>query len=73
MFAWVRGRKVHSKGYAKGMRRVLEGRGLWRPGKKLSHYRFVLALALLGPDTDTDTNTGLCLQCLTIPIYTETK
>ena len=29
MYTWVRGRKV-----AKGMRKVLEERGLWRPGKK---------------------------------------
>ena len=30
MYTWVRGRKV-----AKGMRKVLEERGLWRPGKTL--------------------------------------
>ena len=30
MHTWVQGRKV-----AKGMRKVLEERGLWRPGKKL--------------------------------------
>jgi hypothetical protein len=30
LYTWVRGRKV-----AKGMRKVLEERGLWRPGKKL--------------------------------------
>ena len=29
VYTWVRGRKV-----AKGMRKVLEERGLWRPGKK---------------------------------------
>ena len=30
MYTWVRGRKV-----AKGVRKVLEERGLWRPGKTL--------------------------------------
>ena len=30
MYTWARGRKV-----AKGMREVLEERGLWRPGKAL--------------------------------------
>ena len=48
---WVRGRKA-----AKGMRKVLEERGLWRPGKKLKPDTPILVPLEL-------TLTGLCLQC----------
>ena len=42
-----------------GLRKALE-RGLWRLGKKLSHWRFILALELFGLGTGTDTD--LCLR-----------